>query len=570
MAMWMHPGVLIIIGSLLLPVIRDKRLKKSYFIFLPVLSLVLLILVSFNLFGDIPFTSWNIHFLDYDLVLCKVDRLSMIFAYAFTIVTICANIYSYHVKKDLEHIPAMLYFGSTLGMIFAGDLFTLFIFWELMSLTALFLIWSNKTQNAKRAGFRYILWHIFGGVCLLGGILLHLHNTGSIDIVKFPWGTGIEYLSSYLILVGFMVNAAVPPFHTWLTDAYPAATVTGAVYLSAFTTKSAVYVLIRGFQGVEILIWIGAAMAIFGVIFALLQKNIRKLLSYHIISQVGYMICGIGLGSSMAINGSIAHAFCNILYKSLLFMTAGELIASTGKTNLSDFGGIHKEKKATFWIYMIGAFSISGFPLFSGFVSKSMVIDASAYLNQPLVWILLELASIGTFLSIVLKVPLNIWFTTDERPDIKAVRSPVNMYIGMGILAALCIIIGVYPNLLYNLLPYPVDFDPYNASHILSSMQLFLFAFIPFWFMRNKLKSENKIILDIDWFFKKIGDGFMTFCRSYLGSFRDSVNDSVSNTIASLVYLINFKDAKRVSVDYYLLSVIVLFLIFFIYYVIML
>jgi len=569
MVMWIHPGILIITGSLLLPIIRKSRLKKAYFLFLPIITLLLLILTSLNLFGDMPFTAWNIHFLDYNLVLCQIDKLSMVFAYAFVIVTICANIYSFHIKRDFEYLPAMLYFGSTLGVVFAGDLFTLFVFWELMSITALFLIWSKKSREAQKAGFRYIIWHIFGGICLLGGIILHLQNTGSIDLARFPWGTGIDYLSSYLILLGFMVNAAVPPLHTWLTDAYPEATVTGAIYLSAFTTKSAVYVLIRGFQGVEVLMWIGAAMAVFGVIFALLQNNIRKLLSYHIVSQVGYMICGIGLGSSMAINGSIAHAFCHILYKALLFMTAGELIESTGKTSLSDFGGMYDRKKATFWIYMIGAFSISGFPLFNGFISKSMIIDASAYFNQPLVWIFLELASIGTFLSIALKMPRNIWFTK-EKSGVSVVKSPINMYIGMGMLAALCIVIGVYPDMLYNLLPYPVDFNPYAMSHILSVSQLFLFAFIPFWFMRDRLKSENKIILDVDWLFKKIRRGFMTFCITYLGNFRDFVNDRVSDIVSSLDYFIEFKNGKRIPIDYYLLSIILLFLMFFIYYVIIL
>lgn len=567
MIAWIHPGVVIVIGSLLLPFIKKNRLKKVYFVVLPLLVFLLLILTSFGLFGDTSFASGKIHFLDYTLVLCKVDKLSMVFAYAFTIVTVCINIYSLHIKKDAEYFPAMLYFGSTLGVIFSGDLLSLYIFWELMSISALFLIWSNKTQKAKKAGLGFIIWHIFGGLCLLGGILLQVNNTNSIDFVKFPLGIGFDYLSSYLILTGFMVNAAVPPFHTWLTNSYHEATITGSVYLSAFTTKAAVYVLIRGFQGTEILMWVGGIMAIYGVLFALLQNNIRKLLSYHIVSQVGYMVCGIGIGSNMAINGSIAHAFCHILYKSLLFMAAGELIKSSKKTNLSDFGGMYDKKKVTFWIYMIGALSISGFPLFNGFISKSMIIEASVYLNLPFLWILLELASIGTFLSIVLKVPREILFKDEKTIDIE--RSPINMYIGMVIIAALCVIIGVYPKLLYNILPYPVDFDPYTTNHILSTMQLFLFAFIPFWFMKERLKGEEKVILDIDWFFIKLGGGFMRFCREYLGNFRDYINYRISNIVLSLATFFSFKNVKRVSIDYYLLSIMVMFLIFFIYYIVL-
>ncbi|MHC1611025.1 MAG: Na(+)/H(+) antiporter subunit D [Candidatus Methanospirareceae archaeon] len=538
---WIHPGLVILLGSLLLPLIKWNRVKKAYFLLLPILALIILILTSLGLFGSLPMSTLHIPFLNYELVLGRIDKLSMVFGYVFVIAAICMNVYALHVDRDWEHVSAMFYVGSTLGVVFAGDLFTLYFFWEIMAWSSLFLIWFRRTEKARAAGFRYILWHLFGGVSLLGGIVLHVQATGSIDFVSFTkfWGLGMDCLPYYLIFLGFIINAAVPPLHPWLSDAYPEATVTGAVYMTAFTTKSAVYALIRGFPGVELLMWLGAIMALYGVVFAVLENDGRRLLAYHIISQVGYMVCGAGIGTAMAINGATAHAFCHILYKALLFMGMGAVIEVTGRSKLTELGGLYKYMPISFWLYMIGAFSISGFPLFNGFVSKTMTVESSALIHQPIVWLLLEGSSIGTFLHTGLKLPWNVWFAREKPADIEAREPPKNMLAGMGLTAFLCIFLGVYPGykILYDMLPYPVEYHPYALGHVIEMSQLLLFTFIAFWLLREMLRGEPTITLDTDWLVRIPGKKFIWFCEKPLMAFGAFIDQRVLRVAGFIVQL---------------------------------
>jgi multicomponent Na+:H+ antiporter subunit D len=306
---------------------------------------------------------------------------------------------------------------------------------------------------------------------------------------------------AYFILLGFCINAAVPPLHAWLADSYPEATVTGAVFLSAFTTKTAVYVLARGFAGWDILMIAGTAMAVYGVIFAFVENDIRRVLAYHIVSQVGYMVAGIGIGTETAINGSTAHAFAHILYKALLFMGAGAVLYATGKSKMSELGGLVHRLPWVLVLYMTGALSISAFPLFSGFVSKSLVIAAAELEHKPIMVLLLNLASVGTFLSIGLKVPYFTWFGPERTIESRPV--PWNMYAAMILLAALNVAIGVYPDLLYRVMPFPVSYRPYTAAHLMETLQLLAFTAFGFWLLADKIDSKPLITLDIDWLYRK-------------------------------------------------------------------
>ena len=538
---WFHPGLIYILGAPLIPLLKG-RFKQAYLLLLPILAFTVLFLMSNGVFlsqGKI----WILPFLGYKLILGQIDRLSIVFAYVFVIASFCMMLYALHIQQDGQHIAAYLYVGSTLGVVFAGDLFTLFFFWEVMAWSALFLVWYRKTMRAYDAGFRYILVHLFGGACLLGGVLLHLKTTGSIEFqaFRFGWGLDRNNLASYLILLAFLINAAVPPLHAWLADAYPEATVTGAVFLTAFTTKSAIYVLIRGFPGVELLIWSGAIMAVYGVVFAVLENDIRRLLAYHIISQVGYMVCGVGMGvagtaaGEMAINGAVAHAFCHILYKALLFMGAGAVLEVTRRSKLTELGGLYKYMPITFHLYMVGAYSISGFPLFSGFVSKTMVVQASAMWHMPIIWLMLEGASIGTFLHTGLKLPWGTWFAR-ENAVCKAKEPPKNMLAAMGITAFLCTFIGVYPKILYNLLPYPVHYGPYAPGHVVTMSQLLLFTFVAFWFLRRMLYGEPTITIDTDWFYRMAGRKVIWFCENPLMTFAEFVDGKVMSVVGFLVW----------------------------------
>jgi multicomponent Na+:H+ antiporter subunit D len=539
---WFHPGLIYLFGALLIPLFRG-RLRKGYLLLLPILAFVNLLLISKGAFLSEGKT-WFLPFLGYDLILGRIDRLSMVFAYVFVIASFCMMLYALHVKEEGQHVAAYLYVGSTLGVVFAGDLFTLFFFWEVMAWSALFLIWYRRTKRSFAAGFRYILVHFFGGICLLGGILLHLQTTSSIAFETFSWGWGLSWsnIASYLILLAFLINAAVPPLHAWLSDAYPEATVTGAVFLTAFTTKGAVYVLIRGFPGVELLIWLGAIMAVFGVVFAVLENDIRRLLAYHIISQVGYMVSGVGMGvmgtaaGEMAINGAAAHAFCHILYKALLFMGAGAVLEVTGRSKLTELGGLYKYMPITFHLYMIGAYSISGFPLFNGFVSKTMVVQASAMWHMPVIWLMLEGASIGTFLHTGLKLPWGTWFAS-EKPVCEAKEPPKNMLVAMGLTAFLCTLLGVYPKILYNQLPYPVHYQPYTPSHVVTMCQLLLFTFLAFWLLRRMLHGEPTITLDTDWFYRMAGRRVIWFCEKPLITFAKFTDRKMMDLVHFIIWV---------------------------------
>jgi multicomponent Na+:H+ antiporter subunit D len=486
------PALILFFGAVLLPLL-PRRIRPAAFLIFPAVAFWWLLYLNS---GD----GLTINVLNTALVLTRVDELSLVFGYVFVIITFLGGIYGYHVKDTAEKVATLLYSGSSLGVVFAGDLLTLVIFWEIMAVSSVYLIWARGTPISRGAGMRYLMVHLFGGSVLIAGVLLHMTQTGSLAFNHLDVS-----LASYLILFAFCLNAAVPPLHAWLSDAYPEGTVTGSVFLSAFTTKTAVYALARGFAGWDILIWAGAIMALYGVIYAVLENDARRLLAYHIISQVGYMVAGVGLGSEIAINGVSAHAFTHILYKGLLFMGAGAVLYATGRSKLSELGGLAKAMPWVVVLYMIGAFSISGFPLFSGFVSKSIIVYAAGLGGLGIVVLLLNLASVGTFLHTGLKLPYFTWFgkPASQESPLKPLPLPPGMYIGMALTAVLCIAIGVYPALLYNLLPYPVDFHPYTAGHIVETAQILIFTGIGFWLLIKVLKPKDIVSLDFDWFYRR-------------------------------------------------------------------
>ncbi|MCH7764249.1 MAG: Na(+)/H(+) antiporter subunit D [Candidatus Marinimicrobia bacterium] len=518
---WLPPGLIFIFGALFIPLVKG-RIRQAYILLLPVLA-------GLSLLNMPDGNGCYLNLLGYELILARVDKLSMVFGYVFVVMAFIGFIYSIHLKKSGQHVAAALYIGSALGVTFAGDFIALFIFWEIMALSSTYLIWARKTQASHNAGFRYLLVHLLGGLSLLVGIIMYVAETGSTAFNLME----LSGPAAYLILIGFLLNAAVPPFSAWLSDAYPEATVTGAVFLSAFTTKTAVYVLIRAFPGAEILIWLGAIMAFYGVIFAVLANDIRRLLAYHIISQVGYMVAGVGIGTALALNGTAAHAFSHILYKGLLFMGAGAVLYMTGKSKLTELGGLYKTMPITLTLYMIGGLSISAFPLFSGFVSKSMIVTAAAEEHLTIVWVLLSVSSAGTFLHTGLKLPYFTFFAKDS--GIRVKEPPVNMLIAMAIAAFLCILIGVYPSVLYNLLPFAASYLPYTAEHVVWTLQILLFTALGFFMLLKYLGGESYITIDTDWFYRKGARAFMWFISNPMAQLGARLNKIAFDIIPSFL-----------------------------------
>ncbi|MCC5905428.1 MAG: Na(+)/H(+) antiporter subunit D [Balneolaceae bacterium] len=509
------PGVILITGALLLPFLPEK-IRPSAFLIFPLMAL-------FVVFTRPDGYSVTGSLIGYELVMMQVDSLSRIFGIIFAITAFVAGVYAFHMKELGQQSNALVYAGGALGVTYAGDLLTLVIFWELMAVSSTWLIWARRTKESDGAGMRYLIYHILGGGLLFAGILWHLATTGSLAVETVAQ----EYsIANVLMLIGVCVNAAVIPLHTWLADAYPKATITGSVFMSAFTTKSAVYVLVRMFPGWEVLIWFGAAMALYGVIYAVICKDIREILAYHIVSQVGFMVCGIGIGTEMALNGATAHAYSHILYKSLLFMGTGAVLYATGTSKMVHLGGLFKKMPYTFGLYMVGALSISGIPLFNGFISKGMTIDAAGYAGNETAMLMLLLASVGTWLSVGLKLPYFTWFDKTEN-DIEVKKLPVNMYIAMGIAAFACIFYGLFPNTLYTYLPFEVDYEPYTIYHLVEVIQISLLTFLGFWLLKKKMAPELIVALDVDWFYRKAAPATRLVFVKKVDEFFDKVEEGI-------------------------------------------
>jgi multicomponent Na+:H+ antiporter subunit D len=485
------PGLLLVLGALVLPFLRGP-LRTAAVLLLPLATLALV----WQLPDGVALSTT---FLDYQLEVVKADALSRLFATIFCIMAFAGGLYALNRPDTLELSAAFAYAGSAVGVTLAGDLITVFVFWEVMAVASTVIVWSADTPESYRASMRYIMMHLFGGVVLMAGIVAHVLETESVTFAAMM----PETFGTWMILAGFLINAGAPPFSAWLPDAYPEASPSGTVFLSAFTTKTAVYVLLRGFPGAEILIFVGLYMVFYGIIYALLENDMRRILAYSIINQVGFMVTGIGIGTEMALNGAAAHAFTHIIYKALLLMSAGSVLMMTGKRKCTDLGGLFQSMPLTTICGVIGALSISSFPLTSGFVSKSMISQAAGDGQLVFVWFGLAAASAGVFLHAGIKFPWFVFFQKDS--GLRPPDPPLNMRLAMILFAFLCIAIGVVPGPLYDLLPYAVEYVPYTAAHVLNMLQLLLFSGLAFFLMLPAMKRTLTLTLDVDWFYRRLG-----------------------------------------------------------------
>ena len=485
------PGWLLIFGGLLVPLFSG-RVRSAYMLLLPALGFIQLLLMPE---GELL----QLSIFDYSLTPVRVDPLSLVFGYIFHIAAFLGMIFALRVKDTGQHVAAFIYAGSAIAAVFAGDLITLFVYWEITAISSVFLIWARRSERSYRAGMRYLIVQIASGVLLLAGTLAHFYQTGSL---AFDY-LGINSLGGMLILIAFGIKCAFPLLHNWLEDAYPEATVTGTVFLSSFTTKMAVYALARGFPGTEQLIWIGAMMAAFPIFYAVIENDLRKVLSYSLNNQLGFMVVGIGIGTELALNGTVAHAFAHILYKALLFMSMGAVLYRTGTIRASELGGLYRSMPWTAAFCIVGAMSISAFPLFSGFATKSLTLSATAENHYAFVYFVLLFASAGVFHHSGIKIPYFAFFGHDS--GIRCKEAPRNMLIAMGLAASLCIGIGVFPGVLYNFLPFPVDYEPYTVTHVITQLQLLFWSALAFAWLNwvglypPELRSVN---LDSDWLFR--------------------------------------------------------------------
>ncbi len=481
------------IGAILYLAVPFKEIRKWIMLAIPAVAFAQVLSLPLGNLG-------GTELMGLDIELMRVDKLSRIFGLIFCIAAFLGNIYAWQVKDTSQQVAALLYAGSAIGAVFAGDLITLFLYWEGTAIASVFLIWARGTEGAFHTGMRYLIIQISSGVILLAGVALIYNETGSIAFEKMTLGT----LGTWLIFLAFGIKCAFPLLHNWLQDSYPAATITGTVILSSFTTKLAVYALARGFAGTEILIYIGAIMTLFPIYYAVIENDLRRVLAYSLNNQLGFMVVGIGIGTELALNGTAAHAFAHILYKSLLFMSVGAVMFRTGTAKGSELGGLYKTMPLTMIFCVIGAASISAFPLFSGFVTKSLIVSDAAHEGHYIVWAILLFASAGVFHHSGIKIPYFAFFAHDS--GLRPKEAPTHMLIAMGLTAFLCIAIGVYPAPLYALLPFEVDYVAYTTTHVITQLQLLMFSALAFTLMMRtgmyppELKSIN---LDFDVTYRK-------------------------------------------------------------------
>ncbi|MCB1043610.1 MAG: Na(+)/H(+) antiporter subunit D [Acidobacteria bacterium] len=492
----LHPAFILFVGAFLPLVFKGKARN---WVMLAVALVTFGVTVSLP-FGDSLSASW----MGFELDLLRVDALSRTFAIIFTLSLVAAYIYAMYLDEAVPYIASSIYVGSALGAVFAGDLISLYMFWEIMAVSSTFLILIRRRKGSARSASRYVLIHLMGGLILLAGVLMTCVTTGTtaFDAAIMDPRTP----ASWLILVGILINAAAPPLSAWLSDSYPEATVFGGIILSAYTTKTAVYTLLRGFPGWEILIVVGCVMAIYGIIYALLENDMRRILAYSIINQVGFMVCAAGIGTEMAINGAVAHAFCHIIYKALLWMSAGAVLYRTGTEKCTELGGLYKSMPTTMVLGTIGALAISSVPGTSGFTSKTMILVAAADQHLFWPWMILEIASAGVFLHAGIKFPYFVFFDKDR--GLRPKRALPSMTLGMGLLAFLCLFLGVYPKPLYDLLPYQQmfldGFSVFHAEKLVTQFQMLLFSGLVFFMFLPLLKRTATISLDTDWIYRKV------------------------------------------------------------------
>ncbi|GJM09199.1 MAG: Na(+)/H(+) antiporter subunit D [Lysobacteraceae bacterium] len=482
------PGLILFAGALLVALTRGV-VRTAILLLAPAITLWWVWSVPDGVVATVTY-------LDYSIELVEGSPVRRLFATVFSIMAFVGALFAFRHAKTYELAAALAYAGGAVGVCFAGDLITLFLFWELMALFSTILVFCGATEKARAAGIRYAVIHLLGGVILKVGIVALTVKTGSVDIRALS----ATDFGTWMVLIGILLNAAAPPVSAWLADAYPESSPTGSVFLSAFTTKTAVLALILLFPGEKVLIGVGLYMIFYGIIYALLENDIRRILAYSVVNQVGFMVVAVGIGTETAINGASAHAFAHIIYKALLFMSAGVVVYRTGFNRCSDLGGLFRTMPITCVCGIIGALAISSFPLTSGFTTKTLISEAASEQGLVMVYYLLAAASAGVFLHAGIKFPWFVFFQKDS--GLRPKDAPWNMSAAMVLFAAACIFVGVYPQVLYQLLPYPVEADFYTPYKVLFYLQLLLFSGLAFFLMLPLMKRTLTISLDVDWLYR--------------------------------------------------------------------
>ena len=506
-----NPGLWVILAGLLCTLLPIGHARKAFVIAAPVFA-GLLIFKLHGLDTGAHFGGQMV-FGGIELTTLRIDNLSVVWGYLFCLAGVINGIYALHEKCRMTDSSALIYTGAAIAGVLSGDMITLFIMWELTAISSVFLI-RKGGDHAYAAGVRYLAIHVFSGVMLLAGAVMHAQANGGDFMFNH---IGLDSPGGWLMLLAMGIKVVFPGLHMWMQDAYPKASITGTVILASFTTKFAVYALARGFAGTEILIWIGAIMTCFPVFFAVVENDLRRVLAYSLNNQLGFMVCGIGIGTSLALNGVVGQVFVHVIFKGLLFMSIGAVMYRTGTAKASELGGLFRSMPYTTIFCLIGAGSIAAFPLLAAFVTKAMILAAAVEEHLYIPFLMMLFASAGVMEHSGIKVPHFTFFAHDSGRRVK--EAPWNMLAAMGIAGFLCFYLawpfGGYQNL-YALMPYELDhaYKPYTWDHVVFQMQLLFAAIFAFTLLKRfKLyPAERRAeILDADWTYRKMGLNIATW-----------------------------------------------------------
>ena len=493
--MMLHPGIIMIVFGFVV-MLLPRSCRKPLSLIAPVTATWAFTQMTEDCSMPYELASYN------KMEFIHMDSLAWTFMLVFCIIAVLNGIYGFSVQHRYECGMSMVYAGSVMGVILAGDCLSLIIFWEISAFASMYVVYSKHDRVSARASFRYFLVHSFGGNMLLAGLIIYM----------FHYGNNLDHLSDcigepcfWLIAIGVAVNAAIPPLHAWLPDAYPESTATGTVYLSSYTTKAAIYLMIRLFAGMDDLVWVGAIVAIYGACMAIMENGIRRLLAYHIISQLGMMIAAVGAGGTIGADAATAHAFTNILFKGVLMMGAGAVIYATGHSKITELSGLAKKMPVTAVCFLISSLAIAGLPGLSGFVSKALIMDSVHEGGYTIPALLLTAGGVGTLLSITLKINWFVFFgPCDDEEATEIVRPvPWTMNAAMILGTAATVAIGLFPEKFYSLMPYKTIVEPYHMGHVLEYIAIFIGGSIPFFLYLKKMKPHDEITVDFDWFYRK-------------------------------------------------------------------
>lgn len=482
------PGFLLIAAGLLIPVL-PRMLRPVIAVLAPLAGLFHLLALPTGPHG-------TFEMLGITIATINVSETGFALGIAMLVAGTLAGVFNWHERAGLPVSAGLVYVGCAVGAVLAGDLPSFFLFFELASVSAAFLVWAGGTERSLGAGMRFAVANILAGVLLLEAFLLTYKATGSVGFFTGDLGTSAGI---YLILA-LGLKAAFPVLHAWLTDAYPESTPGGTVLLSVFGITTAIYALSRFLPGEDLLRLIGPIMIAFPVLLALLANDLRRTLCYGIISQAGLAVTAIGIGTPEALSAATVLMIANIFGFLVLFMAIGAVLYRTGTASAAALGGLAATMPLTTGFAVLGGLSVAGLPVLAGGTAVPYLMTAIWADGGPVVAALALFGVAGVWAHAGLRVPATAFFGEKRTPGLKTEEAPVHMRFAMLLGIAACIAVGT--------MPYWGGSATFELAGLILHLEVLAFALLVFLAARAwglLPREEPSALIDVDWLYRKLG-----------------------------------------------------------------